>query len=112
MIADVSVLTGIAPSELLAMDEGLFDALIDAVDKRWTRENELLATLVEVEHAHLLAYLRVHSKSGARLPEPFRVERPGADVVEEETRELAPVVSIAELATIGGHGVSVRGVQR
>lgn len=110
MIADVAVATGISPRELLALDADAFDELVLALERKWTRELELAATTLEVAHAHFLAFLRVHSKRGARLPDPLRVDRPGAKEAEKEARANAPVVSIAEVARMNPR--ATREVQR
>lgn len=82
----MSVETGIDPRTLLELDAETFDAIVRAVDRRWTPERELLASLLEVEHSALLAYARVHSRKGARLPKPISVPRPGDDETKRAPR--------------------------
>lgn len=113
MIADVSVATGISPRELLALDASMFDEVLQAVERRWSPELELSASLLEVVHAHFLNFVRVHSKKGATIPKPLQVTRPWMrDVEEEDAREDAPVVSLSDVAKLGGAGVALKGVQR
>ena len=104
----MSVQTGIPPRELLALDGDWFDAIVTAADERWPLELELAATGLEVAHAHLLAFLRVHSKESARLPEPLRVERPGQ---EKPKRDGPAPVSVAELARLPGLTAELREVK-
>jgi hypothetical protein len=101
----LSVLTGIAPQELLALDAEMYGAMVDAARERWTQELELQAVGVELAHAHLLAFLRVHTKKHTRLPDPLRVERPGQPVAGTSAKTPEPV-SIAALAELAGEGVT------
>jgi hypothetical protein len=94
----VSVETGISPRELLALDAEMFDAVLEARSERWTTEHELAASALEVAHAHMLLFLRVHSKKNARLPEPLVVERPGQ---RDEEAKPTPM-SVVELARLSG----------
>jgi hypothetical protein len=100
----VSVATGIGPTELLALDAPMFEALVDEVDERWSTELELAATTLEVAHAHFLAYVRTHSKSSARIPDPLRVERPKRD--EHSKPAPAKPVSAGELAALVGKSIT------
>jgi hypothetical protein len=99
----VSVATGIGPTELLALDGPMFEALVDEVDERWSTELELAATTLEVAHAHFLAYVRTHSKSSARLPDPLRVDRPKR---EPSTPAPPARVSVNELAQLVGQSIT------
>lgn len=51
----------------------------EAVNRRWGQHEELLATLVEVNHALLVAFLEVHSSEQGRrrIPKPLHIPRPG-----------------------------------
>jgi hypothetical protein len=91
----VSVETGIAPQALAELDAEMFAAVLGAAEKRWTPELELTASLLEVEHAALLAFARVHGRKGQKLPAALRVPRPGE---EERPAPRARRVSIRELA--------------
>ena len=95
----MSVETGISPRELLALDAEMFDAVVEARSERWTTETELLASALELAHAHFLAFVRVNSKKSAKLPEPLVVERPGqkTEDVVEPTR-----MGVLELAAFAG----------
>lgn len=86
----MAVLTGISPRELLALDAPMYDAMVDAVNERWSVSDELAAQSVEMQHA---TYTAVLAGAGAKnLPKPFRVPRPGEEVHDPDK----PVA-------IGGH---------
>lgn len=72
------VAVGIGPAEVLELDAPMFDALeLEAAERaRWSPELELAASQLEVAHGQLVAFLAVHSKKGAKLPEPLRIDRP------------------------------------
>jgi hypothetical protein len=93
----MSVATAIAPQTLLDLDGDTWDALRRADAERWSTVDELLAALVELTHAHLVAFLRVHSRKGARMPAPLEVPRPERAVAESTPRRLA-ITELAELA--------------
>jgi hypothetical protein len=96
----MSVQTGIAPQQLLALDGDMFDALATAADERWPLELELQATTVELLHAQLLAFLRVYTKQGTKLPDPVSYPRPQAAQQDDERRVQR--ISVAELARMPG----------
>jgi len=75
----MSVALGLDPHDLLDLDGPMFDALERAAGARWTVADELAAQALELAHAHFVAFLAVHSKKGARLPNPLRVQRPTED---------------------------------
>jgi hypothetical protein len=95
------VQTGITPQEILALDGEMFDALVTAADERWPVELELQAVAVELAHAHLLAFLRVHADKRTRLPEPIRIDRP-AQARAEDGPARGARLSVAELAALPG----------
>lgn len=72
------VAVSVGPAEVLELDAPMFDALEleAAAANGWSPELELAATAAELQSAHLLAYLSVHSKRGAQLPKPLRIPRP------------------------------------
>jgi hypothetical protein len=72
----VSVATGIAPSELLALDAELWDAIDRAESERWDVLVELTASTLELLSALGLAWVKIHSKPGASLGEPVSIPRP------------------------------------
>jgi hypothetical protein len=106
----VSVQTGIAPQQLLELDGTMFDALVTAAEERWPVELELQAQALEVASAHLLAFVRAHTKPGTRLPAPISADafRP-ASLKPDESRDDRPRVSIGELAALPGLSAELRG---
>jgi hypothetical protein len=100
----VSVETGISPAELAELDGAMFDAVVKALDERWTPELELAAELVELESALLSAYVRAHTPPKRKsLVEPIQVERPAW--VREAVREAPPdarPLSVLELSELVG----------
>lgn len=107
----MSVLTGIAPQTLLALDGEWFAALDEALEERWSHATELAAQQVELLHALLLTYLRQHSKRGTRLPAPLVVPRPGrgASADAAPAVERPPRISIVELAALTRTRIEVPG---
>lgn len=104
----MSIATGMAPGQLPLRDAAMWDALLDQLERRWSHADEMLAALVELTHAHLLAFLRVHGKKSARLPAPLVVPRPELEP-EAADRSRAQRVSIAELAELAAtSGANVR----
>jgi hypothetical protein len=102
----VSVQTGIGPRELLELDAEMFEAIAEAANRHWPIQLELAATSLEVQHAHLLAYLATHTKRGTPLPEPLHVRRP-----EEDVHERPAPVSVSELAALPGLTAELRRVK-
>jgi hypothetical protein len=104
----VSVQTGIAPQDILALDAPMFAALVTAADERWPVELELQAQALEVASAHLLAFLRVHVKPGTQLPDPFSADalRPQRD---EPEPERGARVSLGELTALPGLTAELKG---
>jgi len=87
----------------------MFDAVAAAAAERWPPEVELAAASLEVAHAQLLAFLRVYSKPGTRLPEPLKVERPGQPPPPLARETGGERVSLAELAALPGLTADLRG---
>lgn len=106
LVARVSVATGIGPAELVELDGRMYDALVRAVDERWSPELELAATLVELESTHLLAYIQAHSRKRVTAS-PIEWPRPEWTRGEPELAEpVAPTrVGIAELAALAGKAI-------
>lgn len=99
----MSVATGIPPGELVELDGRMFDAVVEAVDERWSPELELAAELVELESALLVAYLQAHSRKRLTL-EPITVPRP--TLARELEEPPAPArVGVLELAALAGKTV-------
>lgn len=98
----MSVQTGIAPQALLDLDGEMFEAIVAAADERWPIELELQAVSVELLHAQLLAFLRVHGKQGTRLPEPLTIERPERERQHEPAPERGARMSVGELSRLPG----------
>jgi hypothetical protein len=99
--------TGISPRELMALDGEMFDALVRAQEEHWPMAHELAASLLEVAHLHLLAFLRVNSKKGARLPEPITWPRPGQDK-DKPAADPGDRISLTELASLPGLTAELR----
>lgn len=99
----MSVQTGIGPTELLSLDAEMFEAVVTATDEHWPLQLELAATSLEVAHAHLLAFVAVHSEKGTKLPDPLTVERPGRDKAAGPER-----ISVGELAALPGLTAELR----
>lgn len=72
------MLTGVPPSEIVELDVTMFNALSEAAVSdatRWNQDTELLASLLELLHAH---YLLTAKANGAKQTgQPLRVPRPG-----------------------------------
>ena len=104
----MSVATGIGPAELVELDGLMFDALVEAVDERWSPELELAATLVELESTHLLAYVQAHSRKRVTAS-PIEWPRPAWVVAAREGPELEPAaaarVGVAALAELAGKAI-------
>ena len=83
------MLTGVPPSEILDMDITMFNALSEAAVSdatRWSQDTELLASLLELVHAH---YLLTAKANGAKQTgKPLRVTRPGEQ--PEKTEAMTP----------------------
>ena len=83
----MSVLTGIAPQSILDLDPAMYDAMVEAVGERWSVQDELMATQVELSHA---TYTAVLATGGVkRLPDVLRVPRPGDEVKDEKPRQIS-----------------------
>ncbi|HEY3020269.1 MAG TPA: hypothetical protein VGJ32_08755 [Solirubrobacteraceae bacterium] len=106
----MSVLTGIAPQDVLALDGEMFHALVEAADERWPLELELQATAVELLHAQLIAFLRVHAERRTKLPEPLTIERPARAQAEDGPARGARL-SVAELARLPGLTGELKGAK-
>lgn len=69
---------GLDPASLLELDGAMFDAVERAAFahfERFSRLEHLVADLLELTHAHFVAFLAAHSPKGARMPPPLRVPR-------------------------------------
>lgn len=62
---------------MLELDAPMFDALELELSRRWPAELELIASLVEVSHAQLAAFVIANSKKGTPAPKTLRIPRPG-----------------------------------
>ena len=72
------MLTGVSPSEILDMDMTMFTALSEAAVSdamRWNQDTELLASQLELLHAHYL--LTARANGAKQTGKPMRVPRPG-----------------------------------
>lgn len=84
------MLTGVPPSEILDMDMTMFTALSEAaVDgaTRWNQDTELLASLLEMLHAHYL--LTARANGAKQTGKPMRVPRPG-DRADNKPEPVSP----------------------
>lgn len=73
-------MTNLSPSEILDLDAPSYDALLVAVNERWTQNEELMAQMVEMTHA---IYVSGLAQSGVKkLPDPYRVQRPWEEAPE------------------------------
>jgi hypothetical protein len=84
----------------------MFDALVRAQEEHWPMAQELAAQLLEVAHLHLLAFLKVNSKKGTRLPDPMTVPRPGRD--KPAAAHPGDRISLTELASLPGLTAELR----
>lgn len=75
---------GLPPRELDAIadsDPRLLEAMVAEYERRqWTPEMELLAGLVELQHASYRQLLALSGAKGRDIPVPLRVPRPGDEV--------------------------------
>lgn len=101
----MSVATGIGPAELVELDGAMFDALVEAIDTRWSPELELAAELVELESALVVAYLQAHSTKRLTL-KPIVVPRPNVDELELEPAPASTRVGVLELASLAGKALT------
>lgn len=101
----MSVAVGIGPAEVLELDACMFDALeleAAAAAKRWTVEQELAASTLEVLHANGRAFLAANSKKGARLPPALRIPRPDDDEQGKRSGSSEAVSASAFAAMFAG----------
>ena len=95
-----------SPEDLLDLDLVLFDATVKAVGEReralsWGQSEELLATLIEVTHAHYQSFIQVNSKKGSNAGKPLRIPRPYDEDGSAPVSDT-PVVSHGEIASLTG----------
>lgn len=69
--------TGQPVDSLLDVDTAMLLTLADVYEQRWTRTDELVASLIEVVDASGWRVVSPHLEKGARTPKPLRVPRPG-----------------------------------
>lgn len=69
--------TGQPLDALLDADTAMLATLAEVYEERWTRTDELVASLIEVVDASAWRVVSPHLKKGARPPKPLRVPRPG-----------------------------------
>lgn len=50
---------------------------LDPDGSAWSTSDHLLASILEVVDSHRVNYVAAHSKTGAKVPKPIRVPRPG-----------------------------------
>lgn len=84
------MLTGVSPSELLDMEATMFEALSEAAVSdatRWGQDTELLASLLELLHAHYL--LTARANGAKQTGKPMRVPRPG-DEAKKKNDAMTP----------------------
>lgn len=69
--------TGQPVDSLLDVDTAMLLTLAEVYEERWTRTDELIASLIEVVDASAWRVVSPHLKKGTRPPTPLRVPRPG-----------------------------------
>jgi hypothetical protein len=87
---EVSVLIRTLPAEAALISRDLVPE-----HRNWGNTEELLALLIEQEHATWRLLLQVHSKEGAEIPEPLRIPRPWTPSTEPEPRRQATTAQVA-----------------
>lgn len=89
----MAVATGLAVDDLIGLDDDVRNTVAVALSERWTNIEELLAINAEATDRLYRAFIAAWSDKKTDMPEPLRIERPGAVRPPEK-----PAVSIGALA--------------
>lgn len=100
-----SLIGSIPPESAFGVEMGIYTP-------GWSTTDELVATSIELAHAHYAAFVKVNSKKGTAALKPLRIPRPEhvrGDALDDDEREKTPggkrLATAEEIAAFFGGNV-------